>query len=170
MQSKKLIEIRNALELFMKGLQNEGVLPSSIEIATLFKKRQSKIAEAASEDLIVLALTRLVVDVSVRKSHHNWTKEQNELFGGISGVPNTIVVLNKTKNGVKKSKLVTPLATYSQLVSWLENDSRELRSRKSRHADLNDKLKALKPYFVSEKTTFEEALKAAGQDKKRNAA
>ena len=154
----------------MKGLQNEGVLPSSIEIATLFKKRQSKIAEGASEDLIVLALTRLVVDVSVRKSHHNWTKEQNELFGGISGVPNTIVVLNKTKNGVKKSKLVTPLATYSQLVSWLENDSRELRSRKSRHADLNDKLKALKPYFVSEKTTFEEALKAAGQDKKRNAA
>ncbi|MBX8802033.1 hypothetical protein [Pseudochrobactrum asaccharolyticum] len=150
----KLTDLRDDIDAVVIDLRrerNDGEIPLDEAIVRVRSKLADRITHTADQ-LIDLALRKLIHDVSGRKRLSLALAGQTNLFGRYSGVPAMIT----TGKGKKRD---TTKATFQEADNWLsarENKDIDVRSK-------NDKFKQmveeLRPYLRSPTDTLEEAAR-----------
>jgi hypothetical protein len=157
MSAKKIIELRNLLESeIKKAFRKSGALDTA-KIVSEFKVARAAEVGNASEQLLDIALTKLVGDIRQRKRHGLLSESEQALFADIHGLRQSFIVRDSKGRKVNKTIL---MITIGELDDWLHAQATPI-SRISKNASLVKQLKFVTPFAASLDTTFLEALNNA---------
>jgi hypothetical protein len=160
-----LTELRDLLSELVRDSGDEGL--SSREIAVAFRTKHSKVVKQSSEELELIALVKMVGEVSKRRSKPTLVPEQGDLFLEYAVPP--VVPVPAAGEGEKgmvwKSFLKLTLAEVNL---WLAEHSRAKEANLKRNSEIKKLLKAIKP-FMRDNTTVEEAWAAKRAAEKKEA-
>lgn len=162
--SKKsaLAELRDRLSDAVRNLGDQAL--SSRELAIDFRNRNHAIIKAASTDLELIALIKLVAEVSNRRSKPTLVPSQGDLFLEFS-VPEVVVIPARSDAKAKVRRHFLKL-TLAEANVYLSEHSRAREANYKRNAAIRKLLKAITP-FMTEEMTIEEgwAAKVAAEQK-----
>jgi hypothetical protein len=171
MASPKLTDFRNELEKFLKSVQRDGAMPPSAELVELYRKKRPEIIKTFSPQLENIAIQKLISDIGIRRSHNLWTREQNELFAGISNLPQALISI-KVLGQKGRQRKTLPTMAFGDVESWIREEGKSKRTRRSKYETLHFILKEIAPFAKSSAMTFEEVFRAyievKGESKLKN--
>lgn len=134
-----------------------------------FRKDHRRGIDAVSAQLVDIALTKLIGEVSDRKRDPIPSEKQADLFLHYPGIPEWITIPVAAQNCRKCHRMLFSKATIGEVESWIKEGGRTLRPREITHKGVTALLKDIETYATSPDTTIKNAYKAMATAKTKAA-
>lgn len=147
-----LSELRNVIDMINREVMDEqgnGEIANATVLSRV-KKAHSQAVEFLTPQLLDIALTRLLNEVSNRKRGRNIAPGEIDLFGDYCGLKRQVSI------GVGRKKDIANLS-LQEAELWLKAHSAKARSTK--HEEFKRLLDDCRPFITSDEDTLETAMR-----------
>ena len=151
-----LSDLRNAIEAINREVMKEqgNGEASNATVLDRVMKTHAKEVELLTPQLVGIALTKLLNEVSSRKRPSANFPEGIDLFGAYRGIPKSVSIVRGKKKDTAKLK-------FAEVDLWLKTHSEKIRDPK--YDDFRRLVEDCRPYKISEEDTLEMAMERKRQ-------
>lgn len=159
---RKLTELRSLLSATTREMGSKGA--TSKDIVAAFRKKYPSQIGNVSDQLIDIALTKLISEVSNRRPK-GIAAGQIEMFSEY-GVPGMIAIRVADEAGVRYVHKTLAKTLISEVKQYLNDHAKPRAVSTEERRELRRLVKDLEPYKKSDASTLEECWKASQAKKK----